>query len=77
MEGEDRHYALTRFDISKPFRVFLIDGKGALHVGDSPVAGKLLGVGTDEADGPQFDVHDKPPCITRDSFAHCGHRVVG
>src|SRR5215218_5897674 len=46
MEVEDHHYALASFDVSKPFRVSLVDDERALYLGDAPVTGELLGVRT-------------------------------
>jgi hypothetical protein len=62
-EGEDHNYALTSSDVSKAFRVFLVDNERSLDVGNAPVPGELCGVRTDEADGPQLDVHTEPPCV--------------
>ena len=57
MEVEDHDYALACSNISRSFRVFLVDGERALHAGDAPMPGKLLGVRADEADRPQLDAH--------------------
>ena len=66
MEGEDHYNVLARSDVSKPFRIFLIDDQRPLHVGNAPVPGELCGARTDEADGPQLDAHTEPPYVRPD-----------
>jgi hypothetical protein len=61
MEVEDHHYALTRFDVSKPFQVFFIDNERSLHIRDAPLAGEFLGVRADQAYSLQLDAHSRPP----------------
>ena len=63
MEVEDHHYVLACFDVSKPFRVFLVDNQRSLYVRNAPVAGEHFGVRTDEADDPQLDAHPHTPPI--------------
>src|SRR3712207_3398320 len=63
MEVEDHHYALASFDVSKPFRVFLVDNQRSLYVRNAPVAWKLLDIRADEADRPQLDAHTENPPV--------------
>src|SRR5215212_9609431 len=40
-----------------------LDAEHALHVGDAPVAGKLLGIRADEADRYQLNAHTAIPTV--------------